>query len=50
MPIHLSVVLGYLVVMVAIGFYYAKREIENTEDFMVAGRRLPVCCILPADR
>ncbi|MDX1304519.1 hypothetical protein [Photobacterium sp.] len=37
--IVLSIVLGYLVLLVCIGIYSSKK-INNSEDFLVAGRRL----------
>ncbi|MBS4192328.1 sodium:solute symporter family protein [Bacillus sp. FJAT-49705] len=41
MSVHLAVVLAYLALMVLCGIYYAKKEVKSSEDFMVAGRRLP---------
>ncbi len=41
MSFHLAVVLAYLGLMVLAGIYYAKKEVKTSEDFMVAGRRLP---------
>ncbi|MDN4075340.1 sodium:solute symporter family protein [Fictibacillus terranigra] len=39
--IHITVVALYLVFMIIMGMYYAKKEVKTSEDFMVAGRRLP---------
>ncbi|WP_028784022.1 sodium:solute symporter family protein [Thalassobacillus devorans] len=39
--IYITVVVLYLVLMILMGVYYAKREVKTSEDFMVAGRRLP---------
>ncbi|MBM7714867.1 SSS family solute:Na+ symporter [Bacillus thermophilus] len=41
MNVHLIIVIVYLTSMVFLGMYFAKREVKNTEDFMIAGRRLP---------
>jgi SSS family solute:Na+ symporter len=39
--LHIIVVALYLVLMVVLGIYFARKEVKTSEDFMVAGRRLP---------
>ncbi|WP_261134491.1 sodium:solute symporter [Bacillus sp. Marseille-Q3570] len=39
--VYIVVVVLYLLLMIGMGIYYAKREVRTSEDFMVAGRRLP---------
>ncbi|SFK31295.1 solute:Na+ symporter, SSS family [Halobacillus dabanensis] len=39
--IQISAIVTYLLLMVALGIYFSKREVKTSEDFMVAGRRLP---------
>lgn len=41
MNIYLIFILLYLLFMILLGVFYAKREVKTSEDFMVAGRRLP---------
>jgi len=43
---YLIVVIGYLLFMVLLGAYFAKRSVKNSEDFMVAGRRLPLLVVV----
>ncbi len=39
--IYITIVILYLLLMILMGIYYAKREVKTSEDFMLAGRRLP---------
>ncbi|WP_257350374.1 sodium:solute symporter family protein [Pseudalkalibacillus decolorationis] len=39
--IQISAIVIYLLLMVVLGIYYSKREVKTSEDFLVAGRRLP---------
>jgi len=38
---QLSVILIYIILMMALGVYFAKKEVKTGDDFLVAGRRLP---------
>jgi SSS family transporter len=38
--VNMAVLVGYLVVLVIMGIYFSKRE-KSTEDFFLAGRRVP---------
>lgn len=46
MSAYLIAVIGYLLFMVLLGAYFAKRSVQNSEDFMVAGRRLPLFVVI----
>ncbi|WP_431803312.1 sodium:solute symporter family protein [Halobacillus andaensis] len=46
MNIYLIVVVGYLVFMALLGLYFAKRSVQTSDDFMVAGRRLPLFVVI----
>jgi solute:Na+ symporter, SSS family len=39
---YLMVILGYLLVMGGIGVYFAKRRVHTGDEFMLAGRSLPL--------
>src|SRR5699024_9495420 len=45
MSLHLIVIFVYLLRMILAGLYFSRREINTTEDFMVAGRRLPTIIV-----
>ena len=34
------VVIGYMAIMMSIGFYVAKKQIKDSKDYMIAGRRM----------
>ena len=38
--VNTLVLAGYLAAMVAVGFYFSRRE-KSTDDFFLAGRRIP---------
>ncbi|MBP2259161.1 sodium:solute symporter family protein [Virgibacillus alimentarius] len=38
---HLLIIIVYIIGMMILGMYFAKREVKTGEDFLVAGRRLP---------
>src|SRR5690625_7649362 len=42
MNVYLITVVVYLVLMAFIGFYFAKKSVKTDEDFIVAGRQLPL--------
>ncbi len=44
--IHIVVIVIYLALMILLGIYFSKREVKTTEDFMVAGRRLPLIVLI----
>lgn len=46
MNIYLIAVVTYLVIMALIGVYFAKTSVKNNDDFMVAGRRLPLFVVI----
>ncbi|WP_286171117.1 sodium:solute symporter family protein [Lentibacillus populi] len=39
--VHIVVIMSYLLFMVVLGLYLSKREVKTSEDFMLAGSRLP---------
>ncbi|NCC59181.1 MAG: sodium:solute symporter family protein, partial [Synergistales bacterium] len=43
---YLLFVGGYLVLLVLMGLFLGKREVGNSDDFMVAGRRLPLLVLV----
>ncbi len=46
MNIYLVAVVLYLVFMALIGVYFAKKSVKNSDDFMVAGRSLPLFVVM----
>ncbi|WP_264737718.1 sodium:solute symporter family protein [Cytobacillus firmus] len=46
MNIYLVAVAIYLVFMALIGVYFAKKSVKNSDDFMVAGRSLPLFVVM----
>ncbi len=38
---YLAVIVCYLVALIAYGIYKGRKEVKSSEDFTVAGRRLP---------
>ncbi|MCM3243144.1 sodium:solute symporter [Cytobacillus oceanisediminis] len=46
MNIYLVAVVIYLVFMALIGVYFAKKSVKNSDDFMVAGRSLPLFVVM----
>ncbi|MCS0789921.1 sodium:solute symporter family protein [Cytobacillus firmus] len=46
MNIYLVAVVVYLVLMALIGVYFAKKSVKNSDDFMVAGRSLPLFVVM----
>lgn len=46
MNYYLFGVVIYLLVMMGMGVYFAKNEVKNEEDFMVAGRSLPLWIVV----
>ncbi|MGM0775959.1 MAG: sodium:solute symporter family protein [Bacillota bacterium] len=44
--IYLVAVVIYLVFMALIGVYFAKKSVKNSDDFMVAGRSLPLFVVM----
>ncbi|WP_226617791.1 sodium:solute symporter family protein [Cytobacillus firmus] len=44
--IYLVAVVLYLVFMALIGVYFAKKSVKNSDDFMVAGRSLPLFVVM----
>ncbi|MBX9975147.1 sodium:solute symporter [Cytobacillus firmus] len=46
MNIYLVAVVIYLVLMALIGVYFAKKSVKNSDDFMVAGRSLPLFVVM----
>jgi SSS family solute:Na+ symporter len=45
-PFHAAVVIGYLVVVLALGVYISKTRIKDDSDFAVAGRSLPFVILM----
>lgn len=41
-----AIIVGYLILMVALGLYYAKTKVQNDADFMVAGRSLSYAVLI----
>ncbi|WP_436371712.1 sodium:solute symporter family protein [Cytobacillus sp. BC1816] len=46
MNIYLVAVILYLILMALIGVYFAKKSVKNSDDFMVAGRSLPLFVVM----
>ncbi len=46
MNVYLVAVVIYLVFMALIGVYFAKKSVKNSDDFMVAGRSLPLFVVM----
>lgn len=46
MNYYLLGVVAYLLVMIGMGIYFAKNEVKSEEDFMVAGRSLPLWIVI----
>ena len=46
MSIYLIAVIIYLLLMGLLGVYFAKSTVKNSDDFMVAGRRLPLWIVI----
>lgn len=46
MNVYLLGVIIYLLIMVGIGIFFAKTSVTDTDDFMVAGRRLPLWIVI----
>ncbi|MBT2682228.1 sodium:solute symporter family protein [Bacillus sp. ISL-37] len=46
MNIYLIAVVIYLVFMAMVGLYFAKKSVKNSDDFMVAGRSLPLFIVM----
>lgn len=46
MSIYLAAVVIYLILMLLIGVYFAKNSVKNSDDFMVAGRSLPLFVVM----
>lgn len=46
MNIYLIAVILYLLFMAGIGIFFAKTSVSDNEDFMVAGRRLPLFVVI----
>ncbi|WP_243856121.1 MULTISPECIES: sodium:solute symporter [Cytobacillus] len=44
--IYLVAVILYLILMALIGVYFAKKSVKNSDDFMVAGRSLPLFVVM----
>lgn len=44
--LYLSVVVIYLVAMAVVGSYFSKYEVKSSDDFMLAGRRLPLLVLM----
>ncbi|WP_282172227.1 sodium:solute symporter family protein [Cytobacillus firmus] len=44
--VYLVAVVIYLVFMALIGVYFAKKSVKNSDDFMVAGRSLPLFVVM----
>ncbi|WP_040983010.1 sodium:solute symporter family protein [Oceanobacillus jeddahense] len=38
---HIFIIVVYVIGMMFLGIYFAKREVKTGEDFLIAGRRLP---------
>ncbi|WP_309246390.1 sodium:solute symporter family protein [Cytobacillus oceanisediminis] len=43
---YLVAVILYLILMALIGVYFAKKSVKNSDDFMVAGRSLPLFVVM----
>lgn len=43
---YLWVILGYLVAIIIFGFYIGKKKVKTADDFVVAGRRLPMIILV----
>lgn len=46
MNIYLIAVIVYLLIMAGLGVYFAKNSIHDSDDFMVAGRSLPLFVVI----
>ena len=46
MSVYLIAVIIYLLFMAGIGVYFSRTEIQDGDDFMVAGRRLPLFVVI----
>ncbi|WP_282139609.1 sodium:solute symporter family protein [Cytobacillus oceanisediminis] len=46
MNTYLVAVILYLILMALIGVYFAKKSVKNSDDFMVAGRSLPLFVVM----
>lgn len=46
MSIYLIAVIVYLLIMAGMGVYFAKNSIQDSDDFMVAGRSLPLFVVI----
>ncbi|WP_240839007.1 sodium:solute symporter family protein [Acidaminobacter sp. JC074] len=44
--VHLYFVIGYLLLLVVVGLILAKREVKTSDDFVVAGRKLPLFVLI----
>ncbi|MDM5225031.1 sodium:solute symporter family protein [Cytobacillus sp. NJ13] len=44
--IYLAAVILYLILMALIGVYFGKKSVKNSDDFMVAGRSLPLFVVM----
>ncbi len=45
-PFYATVVIGYLVIVLALGIYMSKTRVKNDSDFAVAGRSLPFVILM----
>ncbi len=43
---YMLVIGGYLLLLIVYGFFISRRKVKNTEDFVVAGRRLPMIILV----
>jgi SSS family solute:Na+ symporter len=43
---YLIVIFGYLLVLIVVGLVITKRSVKNSDDFVVAGRRLPLVVLI----
>ncbi|MFD1416860.1 sodium:solute symporter family protein [Oceanobacillus jeddahense] len=46
MNLYMVAVIAYLVFMALLGVYFSKKSIKNSEDFIVAGRSLPLLVVI----
>lgn len=46
MNIYLIAVILYLLLMMGIGIFFARTSVSNNEDFMIAGRKLPLFVVI----
>jgi SSS family solute:Na+ symporter len=44
--IYIFMVIAYLIAVLLCGFFLSRREIKNSDDFMVASRRLPLIVLM----